>query len=128
MLQHPLANQYYGQTFQHPQGLVKPRCYSDSKGIIIIVVALVFASLAQNSWFCVSLGLLCVSSGTSTDMYRERSLSLPTDNVPRQGGALQHMPLQCAHSVTHPTAEMHHSGDPLFAPTTHLSRYSSSGS
>lgn len=56
------------------------------------------------------------------------SFSLPTDNVPKQGGAPQHMSLQCAHSVTHPIAEMHHSSDPLSAATTHLSRYSSTGS
>ena len=92
-----------------------------------------FAWLVQNSWFCVhvALGLLRVSSGTSTDVYgienRERSLTFPTDNGPRQGGAPHHMSLQTTRSVSHPTAEMHHSSDPLSAPTTHLSRFSSSG-
>lgn len=77
----------------------------------------------------VALDSLCVSSGTSTGMHsgedRERSLSFPTEahNVPR------HSSMQSTHSVAYPTAEMYHSGDPLSsAPTTHLSRISSSGS
>ena len=103
------------------------QCFSYTCFFIIILVR-VLCLLHRHRTLgsaCVALGLLCVSSGTSTDVYsnesREHSLTFPsTDNGPEQGGAPQHMSLQSTHSVRHPTAEMRHSSDPLSAPTTHL--------